>query len=73
MTTSELVKQLCEEQNISLAELARCIGQTRQNLYKKMKRDTLTVDELNQIANALGVKFEQVLILSNGKKLKIKK
>ncbi|MFZ3131476.1 MAG: helix-turn-helix domain-containing protein [Desulfosporosinus sp.] len=34
MTTSGLVKQLCNENHISLSELARRLGQSRQNLYK---------------------------------------
>ena len=45
MTTSDPVRRLCEEQNISVSELARRIGQTRQNFSKKLKRDTLTIDE----------------------------
>lgn len=71
MTTSDLVKQLCEERNVSFSELARRIGQSRQNLYKKMKRDTLTVDELKLIADALGVTFEQSFTLPDGTRLKI--
>lgn len=34
MTTSDLVKKLYEEQNISIAELARRIGQSCQNFGK---------------------------------------
>ena len=30
MTTFDLVKQVCKEKNISLSELARRLGQTRQ-------------------------------------------
>lgn len=71
MTTSDLVKKLCEEQNISISELARRIGQSRQNFSKKLKRDTLTIEELKAIANALGVTFEQSFTLPNGTKLKI--
>ena len=66
MTTAELIRDLCKKQNISLAELARRIGQTRQNLYKKLQRDTLTIDEIKQIADALGVKFEQSFTLPDG-------
>ena len=50
MKTSDLVRELCKKQHISLAELSRRIGQTPQNLNKKLKRDTLSVDELKQIA-----------------------
>lgn len=69
MNTSDIVKKLCEDQNISLAELARRTGQSRQNLYKKLRNETLGTEELNRIADALGVKFEQALILSSGEKL----
>ena len=68
---AELIKNLCKQQNISVAELARRIGQSRQNLYKKLQRDTLTIDEIKQIADALGVKFEQSFTLPGGEKYKI--
>lgn len=42
MTTEELVKQICKEQGISVAKLATALGQSRQNFYKKLQRDTLT-------------------------------
>ena len=71
MNTSDLIRQLCEKQNISLSELARRIGQSRQNLYKKLLRDTLTLDEIKQISDALGVKFEQSFTLPTGEKIKI--
>lgn len=71
MTTAELIRELCKKQNISIAELARRIGQTRQNLYKKLQRDTLTIDEVKQIADALGVKFEQSFTLPDGVQYKI--
>lgn len=69
MNTSDIVKKLCEDQNISLAELARRTGQSRQNLYKKLRNETLGTEELNRIADALGVKFEQAFILFSGEKL----
>ena len=50
MTTADMIKQLCEQMNISVAELARRIGQTPQNFNKKLKRETVTLDELNTIA-----------------------
>ena len=72
MTTAELIKNLCKQQNISVAELARRIGQSRQNLYKKLQRDTLTIDEIKQIADALGVVFEQSFTLPDGNKYTIR-
>lgn len=70
MTTSELIKQICAGQNVSISELARRIGQSRQNLNKKLQRGTLTSDEMQQIANALGVKFEQTLPFRTAEKLR---
>lgn len=70
MTTADMIKQLCEQMNISVAELARRIGQTPQNFSKKLKRETVTLDELKAIANALDIRFEQVFILPDGNKIK---
>ena len=50
MTTSDLVRQLCEKENISISELARRIGQYRQNFTKKLRRDMLCFEELAAIA-----------------------
>ena len=71
MTTSDIIREICDKQNISMSELARRIGQSRQNLYKKLLRETLTIDELKQIADALGVKFEQSFTLPSGEQFKI--
>lgn len=38
MTTSDMIRELYEKKNISLAELARRIGHTPQNFNKKLKR-----------------------------------
>lgn len=71
MRTSEMVRELCERQNISLAELCRRIGQTPQNFNKKLQRDTISSEEMMKIAEALDVEYEQVFILRNGEKIKI--
>ena len=41
-----------------------------QNFNAKLKRNTITQDELNQIAKALDVTYEQYFILSNGELIK---
>lgn len=71
MSTSNLIKNLCKEKGISVAELARRIGQTPQNFNKKLKRETVSTEELMKIAEVLGVVFEQSYILENGEKLTI--
>ncbi|MDG4511783.1 XRE family transcriptional regulator [Streptococcus suis] len=71
MTTAEMNKELCEQMNISVSELARRIGQTPQNFNKKLKRETVTFDDLKTIADVLGVRFEQSFILPDGEEIKI--
>jgi transcriptional regulator with XRE-family HTH domain len=71
MTTSDMIRELCDRMNISLAELCRRIGQTPQNFNKKLKRDTLSLKELIAIADVLYVSFEQSFVLENGKEIKI--
>ena len=70
MTTTEMIKELCEQMNISVSELARRIGQTPQNFNKKLKRETVTLDELKAIADVLGVRFEQEFVLPDGDEIK---
>ena len=55
MTTSEQIRVLCVRAGVSLSELARRINQTTKNFNAKLKRNTITQDELNQIAKALNV------------------
>lgn len=71
METSDMIKELCNKKNISVSELARRVGQTPQNFGKKLKRNTVTLDELKQIADAMGVTFEQSFIFPNGEQIKI--
>ncbi|MHC6181055.1 helix-turn-helix domain-containing protein [Clostridium sp. JNZ X4-2] len=71
MTTSDMVIQLCEKLNIGIAEVSRRIGQTPQNFNKKLKRNTVSLDELIVIADALGVIFEQSFELADGEVIRI--
>ena len=66
MTVSEQVKVLCVRCNVSEAELARRLGKSPQSLNAKLKRGTMTVEELERIATVLGVDFKRVFILENG-------
>lgn len=69
MTTSEMIRQLCKQRNISLAELCRRIGQTPQNFNKKLKRKTVTFEEILSIATVLDVRYEQAFVLPDGQKI----
>ena len=66
MSTSNMVRDLCEKENISISELARRIGQSPQNLNKKLQRDTLTLRELTDIAEAVGAEFKQEFRFEDG-------
>ena len=69
MTTSEQIRVLCVRTGFSLSELARRIDQTPQNFNAKLKRNTVTQEELNQIAKVLGATYEQYFVLPNGEKI----
>ena len=70
MTTTEQIRALCARCGVSLSELARRINQTPQNFNVKLKRNTITQDELNQIASALNAKYEQYFVLPNGDQIR---
>lgn len=70
MKTSDMVRRLCEQMNISVSELARRLGQSPQNFGKKLKRETITLEELKAIADVMNVKFEQAFILPDGNEIK---
>lgn len=70
MKTSDMIRRLCEQMNISVSELARRLDQSPQNFGKKLKRETITLEELKTIADVMDVKFEQAFILPDGKEIK---
>ena len=69
MKTSDMIRKLCEQMNISVSELARRLGQSPQNFGKKLKRETITLEELKNIADVMEVKFEQAFILPDGNEI----
>lgn len=71
MTTSDMIRELCEKMNISISELARRIGQSPQNFNKKLQRGTVSVEEMIDIADVLGVTFEQRFVIANGSYIQI--
>lgn len=71
MTTSDMIRELCEKQNISISELARRIGQSPQNFNKKLLRGTVSVEEMMLIADTLKVRYEQCFVISENEIIKI--
>ena len=72
MTTSDMIRELCDRMDISLAELCRRIGQTPQNFNKKLQRGTVSSEEMAKIAEALDVGYEQAFVLPDGIRIEIK-
>lgn len=66
MTLAEQIKILCVRSNISVAELARRVGTSPQNFNAKLKRESFTVSDLEQIAYAVSCKFERKFVMDNG-------
>ena len=71
MTTSDMIRELCVKQNISLAELCRRIGQTPQNFNKKLQCGTVSFEEMMKIAEVLDVSYEQAFVFPDGSEIKI--
>lgn len=58
LSTSEKLKVIMNRLNITMSEVARLTGQTRQNLSNKMQRNNFTESDLRQIAEAIGCTLE---------------
>ena len=69
MTISDQIRVLCARIHISQAELARRTGQSPQGFSAKMKRKSFTVDELDRIADAAGVKFQRKFAFKSGEEI----
>ena len=69
MTISEQIKVLCVRCSVSEAELARRLGKSPQSFNSKMKRESFTVNDLEKIAEVLGVEFSRKFILADGEKV----
>lgn len=59
MTLSEMIKEECKNKGISQSELARRIGTSKQNLYKKLKANTIGDKDIEEIEKALNVTLVQ--------------
>ena len=69
MTISEQIKVLCVRCKVSEAELARRLGTSPQNFNSKMKRESFTIKDLEDVAKALNVDFKRAFVLDNGEEI----
>ncbi len=66
MTTEQKIKMALSYTGISQAELARELGTSPSNLNQKVKRNTLTKEELEQIAAVLGCTWRAEFVFDDG-------
>ncbi|MBR2131397.1 MAG: helix-turn-helix transcriptional regulator [Oscillospiraceae bacterium] len=66
MTVEQKIKMALSYSGISQAELARKIGMTPSNLNQKVKRNTLTKEEMETIAAVLGGTWRAEFVFEDG-------
>ena len=66
MTIEQKIKMLLAYKGISQAELARKIDMTPSNLNQKIKRNTLTKEDLETIAHALDCQYRAEFVFDDG-------
>lgn len=66
MTIEQKLKMALSYKGISQSELSRQLGTTPQNLNQKVKRNTLTKEELEQIAAVLGCTWRAEFVFDDG-------
>lgn len=69
LSIGEQVKIVMKRQGVTLTELADQMGQSRQNLSNKMRRDNFTESEARAMAAILGCKVTITFTLPDGSTL----
>lgn len=69
LSTAEKIRIILKRKGMTLAQLSEALGQSRQNFSQKMTRDNFGEQELKDIADKLGVKYESYFLLDDGSKL----
>lgn len=66
VTIEQKIKMALSYSGVSQAELARRMGTTPSNLNQKVKRNTLTKEEMEQIASTLGATWRAEFVFEDG-------
>lgn len=66
---AEKIRMLLAKKDMKLTQLAELLETSQPNLWKKMKRDNFSEQELIDIARVLEVKYEGVFTLEDGTKI----
>ena len=65
----EKIRIVLRRKKMTITDLATAIGTSRQNLTNKLNRDNFSEKELQQIAEALGCRFEGYFIFQDGERV----
>ena len=66
MKTSEIINSACTELGITRAELAKRMGIYPSSLYRKITRESMTLEELQKCLDVLGVEIAYTLRFPDG-------
>lgn len=55
-----IIKELCKQKGVKQIELAKILDMREDSLSTAIKRDTLSIDKLDIIANHLGVEIAEL-------------
>lgn len=55
---SKILRHALIDQDLSITELSRLLGTSRENLSAKIKRDNFSENDMQKIADALNMKLE---------------
>lgn len=65
--TSEIINQVCTRLGVAKSELARRMGVYPSSLYRKIARESMTLEELQECLEALGVMMELEFYYPDGR------
>jgi len=69
LTMKQHVSMLAAYRGISLAEIARHLGITRQTFYEKLDRNSLMPRDMARIAAFVGAKYKAVFTFPDGNEI----
>lgn len=72
MKTSEIINNVCAHLGITKADLAKKMGIHPSSFYRKLARESMTMEELQKCLDALGVSLELQFQYPDGEKLSSK-
>lgn len=71
MNSKQAVKMLMGAMGVTQTELAQRLGKTQQSISQKMNVGRFDADDLEEIAKAVGCKFDAAFILPDGRRIEL--